>query len=60
MVWSLDEIQHVEDLQLLSGHVHMILGDVTKAQVSLPNQRCTLLHPTRLMPLFVTLYTLLL
>jgi hypothetical protein len=29
----LEEIQHVEDLQLLSGHIYMILGNLEKAQV---------------------------
>jgi WD repeat-containing protein 19 len=33
LVWSLEEIQHVEDLQLLSGHIYMILGNLEKAQV---------------------------
>ena len=33
MVWSLEEIMDVEDIQLLSGHLHMILGRVSKAQV---------------------------
>ena len=34
MVWSLEEVKNVEDLQLLSGHVHMIIGsNVSKAQV---------------------------
>lgn len=33
MVWSLEEIVDVEDIQLLSGHLHMILGRVSKAQV---------------------------
>ncbi|EFX73748.1 hypothetical protein DAPPUDRAFT_324995 [Daphnia pulex] len=32
LVWSLEEIQHVEDLQLLSGHIYMILGNLEKAQ----------------------------
>lgn len=35
MVWSLEEIQDVEDLQLLSGHIYMILGNLDKAQVCL-------------------------
>ena len=34
MVWSLEEIQHVEDLQLLSGHIHVLLGNLMKARVS--------------------------
>lgn len=33
MVWSLEEIQDVEDLQLLSGHIYVIFGDLEKAQV---------------------------
>lgn len=33
MVWSLEEIKDVEDLQLLSGHIYMILGNLEKAQV---------------------------
>ena len=33
MVWSLEEVKNVEDLNLLSGHIHMILGDLHKAQV---------------------------
>ena len=33
MVWSLEEIKHVEDLQLLSGHIYVILGNLEKAQV---------------------------
>lgn len=36
MVWSLDDIKNVEDLQLLSGHIHMMLGNLNKAQVSGP------------------------
>lgn len=35
MVWSLEEIQDVEDLQLLSGYISMLLGNVGKAQVLL-------------------------
>ncbi|KZS07049.1 Outer segment 6 [Daphnia magna] len=31
-VWSLEEIQDIEDLQLLSGHIYMILGNLEKAQ----------------------------
>lgn len=33
MVWSLEEIQDVEDLQLLSAHIYVIFGDLEKAQV---------------------------
>lgn len=33
MVWSLEEIQDVEDLQLLSGHIHVLFGNLEKAQV---------------------------
>lgn len=37
MVWSLEEIKDVEDLQLLSGHIYMILGNLEKAQVRVNN-----------------------
>ena len=33
MVWSLEEIRLVEDLNLLSGLVHMIFGDLNQARV---------------------------
>ena len=33
MAWSLEEIEAVEDLQLLSGHIYMIMGKIQKAQV---------------------------
>ena len=33
MAWSLEEIRDVEDLQLLSGHIYMIMGNLQKAQV---------------------------
>lgn len=33
MVWSLEEIQDLEDLQLLSGYINMLLGNIGKAQV---------------------------
>ena len=33
MAWSLEEIEAVEDLQLLSGHIYMIMGNLQKAQV---------------------------
>ncbi len=38
MVWSLEEIRHVEDLHLLSGHIHMLLGNLTKAKVRRSNK----------------------